>query len=309
MDPLQIVFLAVLFLYSCGYRSAAQERSEVAEPCSFANPVARGQDPWVVKKDNRYYFIESKEGGLYVSKTDRLTDLKGDQKRVWSLPDTGWNRENLGAPELHFLNGKWYIYYAAGESGPPFIHQRSGVLESVTDDPVGEYIDKGMLYTGDEIKSGENNKWSIDLTVFKKDGQLYAIWSGWEENADTDRTAQHLYIAEMENPWTIGSNRVRISSPDRLKIGRAGIYRSSADVSLIYEFDTLQIPYLGIWLCYGGWPEGTEEQQYTIAIESVSGRPDALDEAIKRKEASTIRPGEIKEWTLEIDCVEGLANI
>ncbi len=55
---------------------------------------------------------------------------------------------------------------------------------------------------------------SIDLTVLETDNRLYAVWSGWEENANTDRTPQHLYIAEMENPWTISSNRVKISSPE-----------------------------------------------------------------------------------------------
>ena len=39
------------------------------------------------------------------------------------------------------------------------------------------------------------------------------MWSGWEANAPTDRTPQQLYIARMSNPWTIQSDRVRISSP------------------------------------------------------------------------------------------------
>jgi GH43 family beta-xylosidase len=133
--------------------------------------------------------------------------------QVWSPPAQGWNRTNIWAPELQFINGKWYIYYAAGQSGPPFIYQRCGVLESVTADPQGAYVDKGMLYTGDDIGNPASVKWAIDLHPFRMNGQLYAVWSGWEENATTDRTPQHLYIARMSNPWTISSNRVRISSP------------------------------------------------------------------------------------------------
>jgi GH43 family beta-xylosidase len=184
------------------------------EPCTFTNPVATGQDPWVIKKDNKYYYIESRDGGLYVSESDSLTGIKKNEKKVWSQPETGWNRANLWAPELHFYDGKWYIYYAAGESGPPFIHQRSGVLESETDDALGGYVDKGLLYTGDNIEDESENIWSIDLTLLELDGQLYGIWSGWEENRDDDATPQHLYIAEMDNPWTISSNRVKISSPE-----------------------------------------------------------------------------------------------
>jgi GH43 family beta-xylosidase len=55
--------------------------------------------------------------------------------------------------------------------------------------------------------------WAIDLTVTSIHNQLYAIWSGWERNNSTDKTPQHLYIAKMENPWTISSERVKISSP------------------------------------------------------------------------------------------------
>ena len=207
-----ILLSTVLFGFTCP-GVVAQQGNTTAQPCTFTNPLAPGQDPWVTKKDSSYYFIESRQGGLYVSRVEDLTGLKGEQKKVWELPDSGWNQSNLWAPELHYIDGKWYIYYAAGKAGPPFIHQRSGVLESVTEDPLGAYVDKGILYTGDEITTGENNTWSIDLTVLKHEGQLYGIWSGWEKNADTDRTPQHLYIAEMENPWTISSNRVKISSP------------------------------------------------------------------------------------------------
>jgi GH43 family beta-xylosidase len=147
-----------------------------------------------------------------VAKSQKLTQ-PGNFTQVWSAPSSGWNQKHLWAPELHYLQGKWYIYYAAGQDGPPFIYQKSGVLESLTQDPLGAYADKGMLYTGDNIDNKASNKWAIDLTPFYLNGQLYALWSGWEENAITDRTPQHLYMATMSNPWTISSNRVKISSP------------------------------------------------------------------------------------------------
>ncbi len=181
---------------------------------TFFNPIADGADPWVIKKDSFYYFCQSRAGAIHVSKSKKLTE-PGTPTLVWSAPASGWNRTNVWAPELHFLHGKWYIYYAAGEAGPPFIHQRAGVLEAATADPMGSYIDKGMLYTGDNIAVPVSSKWAIDLTAFSMNGQLYAVWSGWEDNASTDRTPQHLYIATMSNPWTISSNRVKISSPEQ----------------------------------------------------------------------------------------------
>lgn len=212
--------------------------------------MAKGQDPWIIQKDGTYYYIESRQGGLFVSKSETLTGIKKDEQRIWSTPDTGWNQGTLWAPELHHIDGKWYVYYAAGKSGPPFIHQRSGVLESVTDDPMGEYAEKGMLYTGDQVSRRNENKWSIDLTVFTKDKQLYAVWSGWKNNSDTDRTPQHLYIAEMENPWSISSNRVKISSPEEawengteLAINEAPqVLKNNGQVFIVYSASESWLP-------------------------------------------------------------------
>ncbi|GAC1650636.1 MAG: hypothetical protein NVS4B3_09730 [Gemmatimonadaceae bacterium] len=164
--------------------------------------------------------MQSRDGGIWVTKSARLeqvanTNLSATTAvRVWTPPASGWNATNVWAPELHFLAGHWYIYYAAGRAGPPYIYQRAGVLESVTTDPLGAYVDKGVLYTGDSVLTGGGNVWAIDLTVGTINGQLYAIWSGWQANAATDKTPQQLYIARMSNPWTIATNRVMISQPD-----------------------------------------------------------------------------------------------
>lgn len=239
-----LITLAVIpFLQQCN-SSKSLNGTEELTPCQFENPIYPGQDPWVIRHEGAYYYIESGGGGLRVSKSDYLTALKVNLQRVWEQPAEGWNRSNLWAPELLYIQGKWYIYYTAGAAGPPYTSQRSGVLEAVSDDPLGEYIDHGMLYTGDDIESGDDEKWAIDLTVLELEGQLYAIWSGWEENAETDRTPQHLYIAEMENPWTISSNRVKISSPEEswetggeldLNEGAQILENEQGDVFIVYS--------------------------------------------------------------------------
>lgn len=181
-------------------------------PCTFTNPIGSGQDPWVIRSDSSYYLVESRDGGIHLYRSRTLAGLKsGTATRIWSAPAAGWNRSNIWAPELHLIDGHWYVYYAAGESGPPFIHQRSGVLESAGSDPAGPYTDRGMLRTGDTPAS--EPIWAIDLTVQEIGGRLYAVWSGWESNRDTDKTPQQLYIAPMSNPWTISGDRVLISSP------------------------------------------------------------------------------------------------
>ena len=185
---------------------------------TFVNPVAPGADPWVVRHEGAYYSVESRDNAISVYRSDTLTSPKRNGVVVWRPPSTGWNQQDLWAPELHLVDGRWYIYYAAGRAGPSgpdaaFTDQRAGVLESVGADPQGQYVDRGQLYTGDDVAGQTNNVWAIDLTVHRIGGQLYAVWSGWEENRTTHVTPQHTYIARMANPWTIATNRVKIASP------------------------------------------------------------------------------------------------
>ena len=220
MAPL--LLLLPTLLAACSNATTGNDNGKLPPPpaCTFVNPIASGADPWVVRRGGFYYLVESGGRGISVYKSANLTDIKkAAGVRVWNAPDVGWNRSNLWAPELHFLDGRWYIYYAAGPSdGGPFVDQRAGVLESAGDDPQGAYVDRGMLYTGNDVAGGSGAIWAIDLTVGRIGGQLYAVWSGWEDNNPApgplpDRKPQQTYIARMSNPWTIATSRVQIAAP------------------------------------------------------------------------------------------------
>ncbi|UCG15321.1 MAG: family 43 glycosylhydrolase [Phycisphaerales bacterium] len=181
--------------------------AEPAEP-TFVNPIYEGADPWVTHHE-RHYFLCRSEGdvGISVWKSAKLTD-PGIKRIVWKAPSSGWNSRQVWAPELHRLDGRWYIYYAASDGRNR--NHRTGVLEAVTDDPQGSYRDRGALYTGDDCAGSMQNRWAIDATPLELDGRLYLIWSGWPADEDI----QYLYIAPMANPWTISGNRVRLCAND-----------------------------------------------------------------------------------------------
>ena len=203
------------FAIGCTHIAPVASPSVAAAACSFANPLGAGADPWVVRRGSTYYYVKSQDRGIRLASANRLADvITAPARTVWTAPDTGWNRTNIWAPELHYIDGRWYIYYAGGRSGPPFTSQHAGVLQSAGDDPFGPYESRGMLYTGDSVGTHTGNRWSIDLTVGRIGGRLYAVWSGWAHDAATDKTPQQLYMAPMENPWTIAANRVLLSAPD-----------------------------------------------------------------------------------------------
>lgn len=208
-------FFLFCFLFTFVYTGKCREKKAVATqsvPGTFTNPVWDGADPWMLKHKGEYIYCYSSKNSILVSRSSKMTE-KGEIKVIWKAPAVGWNRSCVWAPEIHFIKGRWYVYYAAGESGPPFIHQRTGVLRSKTENVFSEYEDMGVLYTGDNPGNPSSNIWAIDMTVFKHHGKLYAVWSGWIKQENTDATPQHLYISEMKNPYTLKGLRVKLSSP------------------------------------------------------------------------------------------------
>lgn len=219
MKKIQVILLMILGTVSFAQckenEYPAGDNNDTDDKSMFTNPVWNGADPWMVKKDNYYVYcrsVNTPAHSIAVHKSTKLTSL-GEKKVIWSAPATGWNRSCIWAPEIHFIQGHWYVYVAAGESGPPFIHQRTMVLRSKTDDVFSEYEDMGQLYTGDTPEIANSNIWAIDMTVLEHKGKLYAIWSGWKKQEETDKTSQHLYICEMENPYTLKGTRKLLSSP------------------------------------------------------------------------------------------------
>lgn len=194
--------------------------SSVDATTTFHNPIALGADPWVVRHGGHYYWcVSERDLGVAVYRSDRLTSM-GERFLVWSAPEFGPHSQQIWAPELHFLDGRWYIYVAASD-GHNETH-RMIVLESVSLDATGPFRFKSELYLGDHIASKVMNRWAIDGTVMEHGGQRYFLWSGWRD----ERDLQWLYIARMENPWTIATNRVRLCANDDHVWERVGEHRS-----------------------------------------------------------------------------------
>lgn len=174
---------------------------------TFTNPVvSRGADPWVIRWEGNYLLCQSRMGSLWVNKSLRLQDIgETNWVRVWTPPsDTAYSVE-LWAPELHYLQGRWYIYVAADDGDNT--NHRTYVLEGDSQDPQGSYTFKGKI-------AASEDRWAIDGTVLTMpDKKLYFLWSGW---LGSENDAQNLYIAPMSNPWTISGERVCISKPDYL---------------------------------------------------------------------------------------------
>lgn len=177
-----------------------------ADTITFTNPLlVSGPDPWVIQKEGYYYYTHTLANRIELYKTKSISQLRSATKKVvWTPPAAGPNAANIWAPELHYLDGKWYLYYTAGAS-PDLSTQRTFVLENSAADPLeGTWVDKG------KIADPDADFFAIDGTMLEYNTKRYFIWSG--HASATDNT-QRLYIARMANPWTLETPRVLISSP------------------------------------------------------------------------------------------------
>lgn len=172
--------------------------------------VDSGADPYVVFFEDHFYycFIRPTPGheAICISKAPTLdTIAEGETVDIWSPPAGHEYSQNLWAPELHHVDGKWYIYFAAGRPVPHFFGQRTYVLEGVGPDPLAATFRlRGPL-------GGMSDHFAIDVTVLElADRRRYFVWSGRE---DGQNRTQYLYIAEMADPLTIAGERVKIASP------------------------------------------------------------------------------------------------
>ena len=146
-----------------------------------------------------------------------------------------------------------------------------GVLEAATDDPQGPYVDRGMLYTGDDVATGPHNRWAIDGTVLDLRGQLYFLWSGWADQRDV----QHLYIARMSDPCTIASNRVQLCPNDCHPWERVGERHAERGLHEGPQVLVRNGRVFLVYSCSGSW-----QPTYKLGLLHMDAAADPIDPAL-----------------------------
>jgi len=173
------------------------------------NPlILQRADPHVLRHTDGYYYFMGT-----VPEYDRLvlrraTTLEGlaqaEEKAVWRKHATGPMGAHIWAPEIHFIDGKWYIYFAAGEAEKIW-NIRIYVLENASPNPLkGEWIERGQLQTGWE-------SFALDASTFEHRGQRYLVWAqhGGGANANSN-----IYIAKMASPTALAGPAVLLTKPE-----------------------------------------------------------------------------------------------
>ncbi|WP_099468209.1 glycoside hydrolase family 43 protein [Konateibacter massiliensis] len=176
--------------------------------------ILQRADPYVIKHTDGYYYFTATVPEYdriiirYAKALAELTNAK--EYTVWMKHKTGVMGSHIWAPELHFFNGKWYIYFAAGDVEDVW-KIRPYVLECEDKNPAtGEWKELGMMQIAeDDLVSFTN--FSLDATVFEHKGEHYFVWA---QKVEEEHTPSNLYIAKMETPWKLKTKGALLTTPD-----------------------------------------------------------------------------------------------
>lgn len=97
---------------------------------AFTNPIRNpgGADPQVTWSGGYYYLVSTEWTNLQISRAETIDGLKTAQPKVIYTDSNSSRCCNVWAPEIHYFDGNWYLYYTAGSSANLDL-QRSHVLK------------------------------------------------------------------------------------------------------------------------------------------------------------------------------------
>lgn len=195
--------------------SACKPADKESPPADAATPsavpdifIAQRADPFIHRtQDGHYYFIASAPefDRIELRSADSLMGLKtAVAKTVWRKHATGAMGANIWAPELHYFDGTWYIYFAAADADQPFLI-RMYVLANRNADPMqGEWEELGKVKTA-------RDSFSLDATSFEHKGQRYLVWA---QKDPEEKLNSALYISTLVSPTQVGEGETEISRPE-----------------------------------------------------------------------------------------------
>ncbi|MBI1685047.1 family 43 glycosylhydrolase [Caulobacter hibisci] len=190
-----------------GYASIA-EASSATEAAPLINPVVRQRaDAQVFKHTDGYYYLTGS-----VPEYDRLIirrsrSLAGfttaDETVIWRRPTQGKLGGYIWAPELHWFDDAWHMYFAAGDKDQPFRIRTYALRCDGPDALTGKWSLLGKVETPWDT-------FTLDSTSFVHKGVRYFCWAQKEPGIDTN---SNLYLAPLATPTTLAKPPVRLTVP------------------------------------------------------------------------------------------------
>lgn len=177
--------------------------------------IIQRADPYIYKHTDGYYYFTASVPAYNRIEIRRARTIEGlahaAPRTIWRKHDQGPMSQLIWAPELHYTDGKWFVYFAAAETTAldenGMFQHRMFCIECDQANPMGkeeDWVERGQVKT-------TMDSFSLDATTFELNGKLYYVWA--QKDPDIKGNS-NLYIAEMENPWTLKTAPVMLSKPE-----------------------------------------------------------------------------------------------
>ncbi|WP_223115529.1 glycoside hydrolase family 43 protein [Luteimonas suaedae] len=180
---------------------------------TLRNPLIRNRaDPCILRhQDGHYYFTASvpEYDRIELRRAKSLSGLADAAPvTIWGAPPEGPASALIWAPEVHHIDGVWYVYFAAAPSREirdGLFQHRMYALRNANADPLqGGWEELGRVETGID-------SFSLDATSFAHRGRRYYVWA--QKHPDVPGNS-NLYIAPMATPWQLAGPPVLLSRPE-----------------------------------------------------------------------------------------------
>lgn len=179
----------------------------------YPNPlILQRADPFIYRHTDGYYYFTASVPQYDRIELRRSKTLNGlanaESIDIWHKHDQGMMSHLIWAPELHFIDGSWLIYFAAAHS-PEIVdglfQHRMFALECKLENPLtGLWCERGQIQTNID-------SFCLDASVFEHNNELYYIWAQKDPKIVGN---SNLYLSKMSSPWELTGAQVMISRPE-----------------------------------------------------------------------------------------------
>jgi GH43 family beta-xylosidase len=195
---------------------------------TWTNPIVpKRADPHVWFHTDGYYYLAATVPEYNRLELRRATTIGGlataPAKVVWTRPASGKMAGPIWAPEIHPVDGKWYVYLSAGEGGQPWDSIRIYALENASSNPLeGTWTVRGQVAT----------KWdsfSLDATTFQHENTRYFVWT----QVEPGKVGTNIMIAKMTSPVALATEQVVLSRPQYSWETQGGVWVNEGPAVLV----------------------------------------------------------------------------
>ncbi|KAF5003290.1 hypothetical protein FDECE_10141 [Fusarium decemcellulare] len=213
----------------------------------FVNPIKTGSDPQIAYHDGMYYLTSTTWTDVQITAASTIEGLKTAESRVIFSDRSNPNIAcNFWAPEIHFVDGRWYVYFSASvcdaDWGVVLPSLRVYALGGGTENPLSADYELLGPVTPPNFDHG-----MLDATLFDIDDVTYFFYSSVNGPASPDGAS--LWIAPLISPTEVG-NATMIAHPEfdweqedsAVLEGPYGIVSPAGTVYLAYSADSCSTP-------------------------------------------------------------------